>query len=314
MQADSKVEKCPHCGKPVGADKLNKPKKWHEKTSVTLCIAAGLALIGLGFIHIITGVVSPLGLPFDFALKGSFGYRETLVNAEKIRAIPYAAAKIKYPRGCRALQRKGYLESGQVFEARMANRLKEDMNRWQVEFERTLGRSSERWQDRLEGYVEIADADPEDANSYNNRGIQAAQSGRYETAISNFGRAVERNPVFVEGYFNRALVYLAIGQLGGAISDLGNAIEIRTKFAQGYIERGLIRATMGQHDQAVSDFTKALEIEPARAEIYLRRSLACCAQGEYDRAWKDVHQIESLELKVPPGYLAYLRAASERRK
>ena len=68
-QADGKVEKCPHCGKPIDRTKDDKPKKWHEKTSVTLCIAAGLAVIGLGFIHIIIGVVSRFELPFDVALK-----------------------------------------------------------------------------------------------------------------------------------------------------------------------------------------------------------------------------------------------------
>ena len=308
------MEKCPHCGEPIKKSKVEKPKKWHEKTSVTLCIAATLAVIGLGFIHIITGVVSPFELPFDFALKESFGYRETFVNARKIEAIPYAAAKIKYPRGCKALQQKGYLESGKVFETRAVNRLKEDMKRWQAEFEGMLGKARQRWQERLEGQVRAAGLDPEDAATYNNRGIASANAGQYETAISNFTRASQRNPVLAEAYFNRGLVYVAIGQLGQAVSDFGKAVEIKPGFVDSYVERGLIHATMGRHDQAVADFTKAVEIDPALAEIYLRRSLVCCDKGEYDQAWKDVHNIEGLGLKVPAGYLVYLRAASERQE
>ncbi|MHC4169349.1 MAG: tetratricopeptide repeat protein [Planctomycetota bacterium] len=313
-QADGKVEKCPHCGKPIDRTKADKPRKWHEKTSVTLGIAAGLALVGLGFIHIITGVVSPLGLPFDVALKESFGYRETFVSARKIEALPYTAAKIRYPRGCRVLQLKGYLESGKVFETRQANRLEQDMTRWQAEFENTLGKPKTRWQDRLQGRMDVDGMDPDDARVYNNRGIASAERGQYETAISNFTRASRRDPVFAEAYFNRAFVYLAIGQLGRAIADFGKTVEIRPKLAAGYIERGLIHTNMDQHDEAVADFTKTLEIDPARAEIYLRRSLVCCAVGKYDQAWKDVHKIKSLGLKVPTGYLRYLRAASERQK
>ncbi len=313
-QARTEADKCPHCGKPLNGSKVGKAKKWHERTSVTLCIAAGLALIGLGFIHVVTGVVSSLGLPFDVVFKESFGYRETLVDAEKIQALPYTAAKINYPRGCKALQQKGYLESGKVFETRMSNRLKADMKRWQGQFEKTLGKPGQRWQDKLQGRMEVDGADPEDANSCNNRGIVAAEKGQYETAISNFTRACRREPTFAEAYFNRGLVYVAIGQLGKAVADFGKVVEIRPEFAQGYVERGLIHADMGRHDQAVADFTKTVEVEPTRAEINLRRSLVCCANGKYDQAWKDVHRIESLGLVAPAGYLAYLRAASERQK
>jgi len=313
-QAESRIQKCPHCGKPIGEVPVEKPKKWHERTSVTLCIAVGLAVIGLGFIHIITGVVSPFELPFDVVLKESFGYRETFVNAEKIKAMPYQAAKIKYPRGCKALQRKGYLQSGSVFETRMTNSLKSDMKKWQEQFESALGRQKTRWQDRLEGYVDAAGLDTEDAAAYNNRGITSAKAGQYETAISNFARAMQRDPTFAPAYINRGLVYLAIGQLGGAASDFGNAVEIRPEFAQGYIERGLIHAAMDLHDKAISDFTKAVEIDPTLAEIYLRRSLVRCAKGQYDRAWEDVREIRSRGPAVPAGYLAYLRAASGKKE
>ena len=310
-QITAKGEKCPHCGAQVEADK---PKKWHERTSVTLCIMAALALIGLGFIHIITGVVSPFELPFDVVRRESFGYRETFVNARKIKAIPYVAAKIQYPVGCKVLQRANYLESGKVFETRMTSRLKGSMKEWQAEFERAFDKPRRRWQDRLQGRMDISEVEREDANSYNNRGIVSAQKGQYETAIANFARAFQRNPVFAEAYFNRGHVYVAIGQLSRGISDFSKAVEIKPGFAEGFIDRGLIYAAMSQYDLAVSDFSRAVEIDPTRADVYFRRSLVCCAKGEYDQAWEDVHKIKSLGLAVPAGYLAHLRAASERQR
>jgi len=311
-ETGAKGQKCPHCGAQIDSDE--KPKKWHERTSVTLCIAAALAVIGLGFIHIITGVVSPFELPFDVVLKESFGYRETFVNARKIEAIPYVAAKIKYPLGCRALQRKNYLESGKVFETRMISQLKANMKKWQAEFETSLDKPRERWQDRLQGQMDISEMDPEDPNAYNNRGIVSARRGQYETAISNFTRASRRNPAFAEAYFNRGHVYVAIGQLAGGVSDFSKVVEIKRGFVAAYVDRGIIYTAMSQYDQAVSDFSRAIEIDPARADVYFRRSLVCCAKGEYDQAWADVHQIESLGLAVPTGYLIHLRAASQRQR
>ena len=91
-QISDKAIRCPHCRK-----KNKRIKQWHQKTSVTLCVAAVFVIIGLGFIHVITGVTTRFGLPFDIALKKSIGYKETFVNARKITSIPYVTAKINYP-------------------------------------------------------------------------------------------------------------------------------------------------------------------------------------------------------------------------
>lgn len=309
-QVSDKAEVCPHCGVPVKSNTIKKPGKWHERTSVTLCIAAGLIVVGFGFVHIITGVVSPYDLPFDIILKESFGYRETFINAEKIIALPYTVAKNKYPISYKALQRRNYIESGRVFDMRMTRQLRENMNIWQTEFERALNKQQRQWQDKLLGYDPGIEMDSEDPNSYNNRGIALAKEGRYETAIAQFTRALKRNPVFAEAYYNRGLVDLAIGQLGQAISDLTKAVEIKPGLTECYAGRAPIYAAMGQYDEAISDFTRIIENNPGAVEMYFQRSLACYANGEYDRAWKDVHKIRDFDLRVPPDFLTLLRTAS----
>ena len=313
-QISKKAETCPYCGAPLKGRTVKKRKKWHERTSVTLCVAAGLIIVGFGFIHVITGVVSPYELPFDIVLKESFGYRETFVNATKIQALPYDAAKIKYPLGYKALQRRGYIESGSMFEARMTRHLRENMEAWQAEFERTLNKPEQRWQDQLRGHIQVPEMDPEDPNAYNNRGIALAREGRYEEALAQFTRAFRRNPVFAEAYFNRGLVDLEIGQLGQAVSDFSNAVQIKPELTEAYSKRGAIYVAMNQYSEAISDFTKIIEMVPTSAEAYFRRSLACYANGRYDRAWQDVYKIQSFDLPVPKGFLALLSAASGKQK
>jgi tetratricopeptide (TPR) repeat protein len=309
-QVSDKAAACPHCGAPVKSGMKKKPKKWHERTSVTLCVAAGLIVAGFGFIHIITGVVSPYGLPFDIVLKESFGYRETFINARKIISLPYDAAKLKYPLSCKALQNRNYIESGGVFETRMTRQLQENMKTWQMEFERALNKPRQQWQDKLLGHTSGIESDPEDPNACNNQGITLAEEGQYEAAIARFTRALQRNPVFAEAYYNRGLVDLAIGQLGQAISDLTKAVDIRPGFTEGYACRAPIYFEMGRYEDAISDFTRIIENNPDAVEIYFSRSLACYMNGDYAGAWEDVHKIQSLNLHVPPEFLALLRAAS----
>ncbi len=313
-QVSSEAEACPHCGAPAKGRTANKRKKWHERTSVTLCVAAGLIIVGFGFIHVITGVVSPFEMPFDIVLKESFGYRETFINARKIIALPYTAAKIKYPISCKALQSRNYIDSGSVFETRMTRHLRENMNTWQAEFERALNKPHLQWQDKLMGHTPGIDADPEDPNACNNRGIASAREGMYEAAIAQFTRAFQRNPVFAEAYYNRGLVDLAIGQLGQAISDFTKAVEIKPEFIECYETRGPIFVAMNQYEQAISDFTKVIEHDPDSAETYFKRSLACYANGRYDEAWQDVHKIQSLGLSVPAEFLTLLHAASGKQR
>jgi len=294
-------------------------KKWHERTSVTLSVAAVLVFIGFGFIHIITGVIStldlPFELPFDIIRKESFGYSETFVDAAKIRALPYLAAKIRYPLGCEALQRAGHMESGKVFETRMMNDLRQAMRKWQAQFNASLdkpplGTGQRQPLDKLRGQTEVVATNPEDPNACNSRGIVDARAGRYEAAISNFTRTQQRDVTFTDAWYNRALVYLAIGQLGRAVSDFTKVIEIEPNLAEGYIERGIIYMGMNQYDEAISDFTRVIEIDPTLSEVYFRRSLVCYAKGEYDKAWEDVERIQSLGLSVPPHFLRLLRIVS----
>jgi tetratricopeptide (TPR) repeat protein len=313
-QVSDKAKACPHCGVPVESNMAKKPTKLYERTSVTLCVAAGLIIVGFGFIHIITGVVSPYNLPFDIVLKESFGYRETFINAEKIIALPYSAAKVKYPISCKALQSRNYIESGSIFETRMTRRLQESMKTWQTEFEKTLNKPERQWQDKLLEHTPGVEIDTEDPNTYNNQGIALAKEGRYEAAIAQFTRAFQRNPVFAEAYYNRGLVDLAIGQLGQAISDFSKAVEINPRFVEGYISRAPIYVAMGQYEKAISDFTKIIENNPDAVDVYFRRSLAYYANGEYDRAWEDVRKIWSYDLCVPQEFLTLLRAASGKQR
>ncbi len=286
-----------------------RPKRWHERTSVTLCVAVGLFIIALGFVHIITGVVSPLRLPFDIVPKESFGYRETLVDANKIRRLPYLAARLKYPLGCKALQRRDYLPSGREFEASQLGRQRENLSRWQTEFERSLHQPQPTWQEQLRGESRTWDH-PEDANACNHRGILSARQAQYEDAIAQFSRAIQRSPAFIDAYLNRARVYIAVGNLGQAVSDFARVAEIRPSCADVHRQCGRLHLAMSQYGEAVANLEKAVQIDVKDAEAHFLLALASYAQGRYARAWESLDTLQAMGQAVPAGFVMALHQAS----
>lgn len=289
-----------------------KSKRWYERTSVTLCVAAGLAVVGSGFLHVILGVTSSYGFPFDIALRSSFGYREMIVDARKLGALPYAVARFKYPLSVGALQKRGYLAEGPAFEAGMTARRQERVARWTREFEESaLGRRETCPLDQLRGDAQAAGADPQDAQACNQRGIAFARSGDYQSAIAEFGRAIRRDPTFVDAFYNRALVSIEIGSLGQAASDLGAVVEIRPEFVEGRIRRGRLYVAMNEPDKAIAEFTKAVEIDPRCAEATFHRSLVYFVRGDYEKALEDATKIEVLGQVVPTEFLRALRGESD---
>jgi tetratricopeptide (TPR) repeat protein len=288
----------------------DKPKKWYERASVRLCIAAFLILIFGGFIHIVTGIETSWDLPFDFAFKKSFGFRETIVNARKIASIPYVTAKIKYPKSCEVLQKLGYIKSGEVFDTAMKDMLISKFKSWQREFVKSNSGSEKDWHDKLIGETGGIDKSSKSAESYNSLGLAAAKQNRFEDAISEFTRALNKNPAFANAYFNRALVYTALGHVEKAVSDYTKVIEISPRFNGGFTSRGDIYLAKGEYEKAISDFTKAIEIDSKNAEAYFSRSLACFALGEYDDVWADVRKIQASGKIIPSEYLALLQKVS----
>ncbi len=315
-QISDKAESCPHCGAPGKGWKIVR-KKWHERTSVTLCTAAATIIVVFGFIHIITNVNSPYGLPYDIVFKESFGFSETFINAKKILSLPYPEAKEKYPISCKALQDKEYMHPDELLVKRMnllekiiTDEFHENMDAWQTEFEKTLNKPQQQWQDRLKPATESPGQKITDAEIDNNRAIEAAKNGQYETALFQFTWAIKKAPEYAEACFNRGLVYIAIGQSNQAISDFSQALAIKPDFIEAYIIRGNVHITLGNYEQAAFDFTKVIEAEPHNAEFLFRRSLAYYAGKDFDKATRDIHTVQNMGLPVPEGFLKALRDAS----
>lgn len=124
-EISSKAERCPRCGAPTAATRakqhirqhIKRRKQWRGKLcAAAILIAATVVIVGLGFVHVISGSNLPSR---RIVLKDSFGYSETFINIDKITGMPWVFAKAKYPIGCKVLQDNGHIETNEAFERRI---------------------------------------------------------------------------------------------------------------------------------------------------------------------------------------------------
>lgn len=116
-------------------------------------------------------------------------------------------------------------------------------------------------------------------------GIEAAEKGGLDEAISLFDRAVEAAPHYASAFNNRAQGKRMKGDPEGAMEDLNKAIDLcgsRGKVAeQAYVQRAMIRRLKGDDDGAFQDFRIAAALGSAFAKaeaVRLNPYAAMCNQ------------------------------------
>jgi tetratricopeptide (TPR) repeat protein len=173
-------------------------------------------------------------------------------------------------------------------------------------------------------------------NECTTKGVDYASQGKFKEARTEFEKALKVAPSFgpaqralniIEdvtdqkiasqtaiNYF-KGIAHAIKGQHAQAIPYYNKAIEINPRFASAYFSRGVAFAEgKGQYDEAISDYNQAIEINPKFAKAIALRGYAYYSKGEYDKAWVDVHKVQSLGYRVPPGFLKALSEASGRRE
>jgi tetratricopeptide (TPR) repeat protein len=161
-----------------------------------------------------------------------------------------------------------------------------------------------------DGYYDLAideltkaiELDPNNAMSYDRRGIAYGEICEYDNAISDFNTAIEIDDTYAGAYNNRALAYYKKDVLGRAIIDYNKAIELSPDISVFYSNRGLAHYYSDEYIEAIADFNTAIELGPDDLETYTYRGEACAAIGEFDKAIADFDRAIALN---PCDIIAY---------
>lgn len=92
--------------------------------------------------------------------------------------------------------------------------------------------------------------------------------GAWRGSEEEISRLIEADPVNADAWNNRAGVRSASGDLEGALGDLTMAIKLGLRFREriiAYGNRGIIRCETGDYEGAIEDFSAVIEVRPRKS-------------------------------------------------
>ena len=103
---------------------------------------------------------------------------------------------------------------------------------------------------------------PDDAITYDDRGVSKAELGKYSEAIADYNTAIRLNPDFTEAYHNRGVSKAYLGEYSEAIADFDTAIRLNPDAAIAYNNRGGPKESLGDYSGAIADYDTAIRLKP----------------------------------------------------
>ena len=104
--------------------------------------------------------------------------------------------------------------------------------------------------------------------------------------ISDYTNAIEINPNDADSYWERGIAKEDLGDLKGAIFDYTKVLEIDPQDSHAYYIRGIAKNELGDYEGAIADYNKVIEIRPD-ADAYAKRALVKKQQKDYQGAIAD---------------------------
>ncbi len=134
--------------------------------------------------------------------------------------------------------------------------------------------------------------DPQNAQSYCNRGVALDAQRGYESAISCYQEAIALQPDFASALFNMGNSYISLDQLQEALTCYGRVIELEPASVAAYLSLGEVGKTLRNFPLARAAFERAASLDPESAD-----------------AFRGVADIDLAEERFEDAIAAYSRAA-----
>jgi tetratricopeptide (TPR) repeat protein len=120
-------------------------------------------------------------------------------------------------------------------------------------FER--GNDADDLDEKIRFYSEAIRLDPDDADSYYNRGDARYENGDMNGALQDYNRGIGHKPD-ATAYVNRGVLRKMKGDVEGALQDYNEAIRLQPEFGVAYYNRGKLRDQKG----GLEDYNKAIQL------------------------------------------------------
>ena len=103
------------------------------------------------------------------------------------------------------------------------------------------------------------------------RGVEAMNERRFDTALEAFTSIVEQAPEFAEGWNKRATLFYLMGRFRESLADVEKALDLEPRHFGALSGLGLIYSQLENEEGALEAYEQALQVNPhlplARLEV-----------------------------------------------
>ncbi len=154
----------------------------------------------------------------------------------------------------------------------------------------------------IEGLTKAIIQNPDDAQSYYERGVLKNEQGDHVGAIADFTTAIKIKPDFHDAYFKRGNANDDLGNKEAAIRDYSKDIELNPSSSAAFFNRGNLKDDLKEYEAAIADFSKAIELDPEYVKAFCNRGISRRHLKDYRGAIEDYSKAIALDPGDPVYY------------
>lgn len=129
--------------------------------------------------------------------------------------------------------------------------------------------------------------EPENPNTFVNRGLMHSHLHCYDQAMADYDRAIQLNPELDKAYSNRANLHTKRQDWEDAIADYDQAIDLNPLNIRARLNQAITFREMGDHEEAILCLDIALFFSPKSATLYSERGRTYHLRGCWGSALAD---------------------------
>lgn len=168
----------------------------------------------------------------------------------------------------------------------------------------------------IRGTGNIPGSYPKNSNTWERRGRDSYELGRYEEALKEFDKSLETNPKDADIWENKGSSFYMLGRYEEALEALNKSLEIDPKNANAWSFKGSTLYKLNRPEEALKALDKALQKNPNILEAWLNKGSILFELGRFRQALsavenalrinaKDVNALNlknSIQYKLETGY------------
>ncbi|MDY9926108.1 tetratricopeptide repeat protein [Methanosarcina sp.] len=136
----------------------------------------------------------------------------------------------------------------------------------------------------IRGTSDIPDSYPKNSNTWERRGRDSYELGKYEEALKEFEKGLENNPKDADIWGNKGSAFYMLGRYEEALEAFNKSLEINPKNANAWSFKGSTLYKLNRPEEALKAFDKALQKNPNILEAWLNKGAILFELGRYNQS------------------------------